>query len=185
MQMIDIANEFGYKIRSFHHGVEAYKIADVLAKEGIGGSVWADWGGFKMEALDGVQANLALRGSRRRLAVIVHSDDASGSQRLNQEAAKAMAAGAEIGLAGQRGPGDQVDHDQSGVGARPRRQDRVARGGQERRRRALDRRSVQRLHEAGEGVDRRRAAVRPRRSVASSGARTSSSASCRSTGTDR
>ncbi len=55
-QMIDIAHEFGYKIRSFHHGVEAYKIADLLAKEGISGSIWADWGSFKMEALDAVKA---------------------------------------------------------------------------------------------------------------------------------
>jgi imidazolonepropionase-like amidohydrolase len=96
-QMVDIAHEFGYKIRSFHHGVEAYKIADLLAKEGISASIWADWGSFKMEALDGVKGNMALvdhAGAR----VIVHSDDPSGSQRLNQEAAKAMAAGAEIGL---------------------------------------------------------------------------------------
>ena len=96
-QMIDIAHEFGYKIRSFHHAVEAYKIADLLAKEGIGASIWADWGSFKMEALDAVKGNMALvdhAGAR----VIVHSDDPSGSQRLNQEAAKAMAAGAEIGL---------------------------------------------------------------------------------------
>ncbi len=96
-QMIDIAHEFGYKIRSFHHGVEAYKIADLLAKEGISGSIWADWGSFKMEALDAVKANLALvdhAGAR----AIVHSDDPSGSQRLNQEAAKAMEAGAEIGI---------------------------------------------------------------------------------------
>ena len=96
-QMIDIAHEFGYKIRSFHHAVEAYKIADLLAKEGIGASIWADWGSFKMEALDAVRGNMALvdhAGAR----VIVHSDDPSGSQRLNQEAAKAMAAGAEIGL---------------------------------------------------------------------------------------
>ena len=96
-QMIDIAHEFGYKIRSFHHGVEAYKIADLLAKEGISASIWADWGSFKMEALDAVKGNMALvdhAGAR----VIVHSDDPSGSQRLNQEAAKAMAAGAEIGL---------------------------------------------------------------------------------------
>ncbi|PYO05073.1 MAG: amidohydrolase, partial [Gemmatimonadetes bacterium] len=56
-QMIDIAHEFGYKIRSFHHGVEAYKIADLLAKEGISGSLWADWGSFKMEAVDAVKAN--------------------------------------------------------------------------------------------------------------------------------
>jgi imidazolonepropionase-like amidohydrolase len=96
-QMIDIAKEFGYKIRSFHHGVEAYKIADLLAKEGISGSIWADWGSFKMEALDAVKANMALvdhAGAR----VVVHSDDPSGSQRLNQEAAKAMEAGAEIGI---------------------------------------------------------------------------------------
>jgi imidazolonepropionase-like amidohydrolase len=96
-QMIDIAHEFGYKIRSFHHGVEAYKIGDLLAKEGISASIWSDWGSFKMEALDAVKGNMALvdhAGAR----VIVHSDDPSGSQRLNQEAAKAMAAGAEIGL---------------------------------------------------------------------------------------
>ena len=97
MQMIDIAREFGYHIRSFHHGVEAYKIADVLAREGIAASIWSDWGGFKMEALDGVKANVALvdaAGAR----TVVHSDDASYSQRLNQEAAKSLAAGRAIGL---------------------------------------------------------------------------------------
>jgi imidazolonepropionase-like amidohydrolase len=96
-QMIDIADEFGYRIRSFHHGVEAYKIADLLAARGISGSLWADWGGFKMEAMDGVKSNLALvhkAGAR----AIVHSDDPSGSQRLNQEAAKAMASGNEHGI---------------------------------------------------------------------------------------
>ena len=60
-QMIDIAHEFGYKIRAFHHGVEAYKIADLLAKEGIGAAIWADWGGFKMEALDGIRAQHGAR----------------------------------------------------------------------------------------------------------------------------
>ena len=97
MQMIDIAHEFGYKIRSFHHGVEAYKIADVLAKEGISGSLWADWGGFKMEALDGIEANLAMMDHAGGRA-ITHSDDPSGSQRLNQETAKGMAAGRKIGI---------------------------------------------------------------------------------------
>jgi len=96
-QMIDISKEFGYKIRAFHHGVEAYKIADILAKEGIGGSLWADWGAFKMEALDGVKANIALV-DRAGARVAVHSDDPSGSQRLNQEAAKAMAAGNLAGI---------------------------------------------------------------------------------------
>jgi imidazolonepropionase-like amidohydrolase len=97
MQMIDIAKEFGYKIRSFHHGVEAYKIADVLAREGISASLWADWGAFKLEAADAVRPNIALVDAAGARA-IVHSDDASGEQRLNQEAAKAMAAGRAIGL---------------------------------------------------------------------------------------
>jgi imidazolonepropionase-like amidohydrolase len=96
-QMIDIAKEFGYSIRSFHHGVEAYKIADILAREGISASLWADWGAFKVEALDAVKANIALV-DRAGARAIVHSDDASGSQRLNQEAAKAMAAGNQAGI---------------------------------------------------------------------------------------
>ncbi|MBA3341278.1 MAG: amidohydrolase [Gemmatimonadaceae bacterium] len=97
-QMIDIAREFGYRIRAFHHGVEAYKLADVLAREQIGGSLWADWGSFKMESLDGVKANAALA-DRAGVRVAIHSDDASGSQRLTQEAAKAMAAGNIAGIA--------------------------------------------------------------------------------------
>jgi imidazolonepropionase-like amidohydrolase len=95
--MIDVAREFGYRIRSFHHAVEAYKIGDLLAREEISASIWADWGGFKMEAADGIKANAALvhaRGAR----VVIHSDDPSGSQRLNQEAAKAMAAGNAAGV---------------------------------------------------------------------------------------
>src|SRR5690606_32569279 len=78
-QMIDIANEFDYEIRSFHHGVEAYKIRDLLAREGISGSLWADWWGFKMEAMDFTRANVALvhdAGAR----AIVHSDDPVGIQ---------------------------------------------------------------------------------------------------------
>src|SRR3954467_11161037 len=96
-QMIDIAKEFGYKIRSFHHGVEAYKVADLLAQNDISASVWADWGGFKLEAADGVRGNAALL-NRAGVRTIIHSDDASGEQRLNQEAAKAMAEGNRIGV---------------------------------------------------------------------------------------
>ena len=97
MQMFDIAKEFGYKIRSFHHGVEAYKIADVLAREGISASIWSDWGGFKMEALDGIKANVGLvhaAGAR----TIVHSDDPSYASRLNQEASKSLAAARVAGV---------------------------------------------------------------------------------------
>src|SRR5690348_8104646 len=49
-QMIDMSHEFGYKITAFHHAVESYKIADILAREGICSAMWADWYGFKMEA---------------------------------------------------------------------------------------------------------------------------------------
>ena len=96
-QMIDLSHEFGYRIRSFHHGVEAYKIRDLMARDSIGGSLWADWWGFKMEALDFTRANLALVHSSGARA-IVHSDDPTGIQKLNQEAAKAVEAGREAGV---------------------------------------------------------------------------------------
>ncbi|HET7229518.1 MAG TPA: amidohydrolase [Longimicrobium sp.] len=96
-QMIDMSHEFGYRIRSFHHGVEAYKVRDLLARDSISGSLWADWWGFKMEALDFTRANLALV-HEAGVRAIVHSDDPTGIQKLNQEAAKAMEAGREIGI---------------------------------------------------------------------------------------
>jgi imidazolonepropionase-like amidohydrolase len=96
-QMMDVAKEFGYHIRSFHHGVEAYKIADLLARDSISASIWSDWGGFKVEALDGVKGNLPLV-HRAGARAIVHSDDPSGSQRLLQEAAKALTAGRQLGI---------------------------------------------------------------------------------------
>jgi imidazolonepropionase-like amidohydrolase len=95
--MVDLAREFGYQIRAFHHAVEAYKVADLLAKSGIGAAMWSDWGGFKMEAVDGVRGNIALVQAAGARAM-VHSDDPIGAQRLNQDAAKAMAAGAALGV---------------------------------------------------------------------------------------
>ncbi len=95
--MIEVAREFDYRISAFHHAVEAYKIADVLAQNDICADVWADWWGFKMEAFDGIRENAALVHAAGGCAVI-HSDSAVGIQRLNQEAAKAMAAGNRIGL---------------------------------------------------------------------------------------
>ncbi|MHB8913191.1 MAG: amidohydrolase [Lysobacter sp.] len=89
--MMDLAKEFGFKIAAFHHGVEAYKLADRLAAEGVCGALWADWWGFKMEALDGIQENIALVDRPAGSCAIVHSDSAEGIQRLNQEAAKVIA----------------------------------------------------------------------------------------------
>lgn len=95
--MIDVAREFDYQITAFHHAVEAYKIADLLAEHDICAAMWADWWGFKMEAYDGVRQNVALVHEAGGCAV-VHSDSEYGIQRLNQEAAKAMAAGKRAGL---------------------------------------------------------------------------------------
>lgn len=97
--MIDIAEEFDYKITAFHHGVEAYKIADLLAKNNICAALWADWWGFKHEAYDMVQANVAIvdQALGGKGCAIVHSDSAIGIQHLNQEASKALSAGLRAG----------------------------------------------------------------------------------------
>src|SRR5690606_8471164 len=97
--MIDLSKEFGFQIAAFHHGVEAYKIADLLAAEGICGALWADWWGFKMEAFDGIQENIALVDRPPNGCAIVHSDSEEGIQRLNQEAAKVMAHARQAGMA--------------------------------------------------------------------------------------
>ena len=96
-QMLELADHFGFQIRSFHHAVEGYKIADRLARAGTAASVWADWWGFKMEAFDGVQENAAMIAHAGARAVI-HSDSPIGIQHLNQEAAKAMYAGRRAGI---------------------------------------------------------------------------------------
>ena len=97
-QVIDMAKEFGYKVSTFHHAVESYKIADLLAKQGICSAMWADWWGFKMESYDAINENIPFVHAAGACA-IVHSDDANGIQRLYQEAAKALADGRRAGLA--------------------------------------------------------------------------------------
>jgi imidazolonepropionase-like amidohydrolase len=95
--MIDMSKEFGYHITAFHHAVEAYKIADLLRENDICAVMWADWYGFKMEAYDAIPENIALVQNAGACAM-VHSDDPNGIQRLNQAAAKAMAAGQRAGI---------------------------------------------------------------------------------------
>jgi imidazolonepropionase-like amidohydrolase len=96
--MLDMAREFGFKIAAFHHGVEAYKLADQLAQEGVCGALWADWWGFKLEAYDAIWENLAFVDAPENGCAIVHSDSEEGIQRLNQEAAKALTRGNRAGL---------------------------------------------------------------------------------------
>ncbi len=95
--VIDMAKEFGYKVSTFHHAVESYKIADLLKANGICSAMWSDWWGFKMESYDAINENIPLVHDAGACA-IVHSDDPNGIQRLNQEAAKALADGRRIGI---------------------------------------------------------------------------------------
>lgn len=96
--VLDLAREFDYKVTTFHHAVEAFKIADLLAEENVCAAVWADWWGFKLEAYDMTPENAALVHAQPNGCTIIHSDSDIGIQRLNQEAAKAMGDGVNIGI---------------------------------------------------------------------------------------
>jgi imidazolonepropionase-like amidohydrolase len=95
--VIDMSKEFGYHVTAFHHGVEAYKVADLLKANNVCAVVWADWYGFKMESYDGIPENLAIL-QKTGTCAMIHSDDENGIQRLNQEVAKAQAAGRRAGI---------------------------------------------------------------------------------------
>ena len=95
--VLDMGKEFGYKVSTFHHAVEAYKIGDLLAVAGTCSAIWADWWGFKMEAYDGIPENAGIL-HKAGACVVIHSDDENGIQRLNQEAAKAQGDARRIGI---------------------------------------------------------------------------------------
>ena len=95
--MLDVAREFHYHIAAFHHAAEAYKMPDLLKASGTCAAMWADWWGFKMEAWDGIPENIPMVDAGGACAMI-HSDSENGIQRLNQEVAKAWAAGRRAGL---------------------------------------------------------------------------------------
>jgi imidazolonepropionase-like amidohydrolase len=95
--MIALSHEFGFHIAAFHHAAEAYKIAPLLASEGICVAGWPDWWGFKREAEDGIRENVAFVDAAGGCAMM-HSDIPILGDRLNTEAAKAAAAGMRAGL---------------------------------------------------------------------------------------
>jgi len=154
MTILDMADEFNYHVSAFHHGVEAYKIADTLAERQVCGALWADWWGFKAESWDGIQENIAFVDRPAGGCAIVHSDSSEGIQRLNQEAAKAMSRGQRVGL--------DIPPERARRYGHPR-ADRHAGSRQDGRRGAVERQSFQRLCPGGPGLDRRRAALRPAR----------------------
>jgi imidazolonepropionase-like amidohydrolase len=94
---LQVADEFGFKVRAFHHALEAYKIRDVLSRRRVAVATWDDWWGFKMEAYDGIPENLALV-TEAGVRAALHSDSPIAIQFLNQAAGKALAAGRAAGV---------------------------------------------------------------------------------------
>ena len=89
LMLINIANEFGFKVRTFQHVLEGYKVAKEIAEHGAGASTFADFWGYKIEAYDAIAYNTAIL-VRHGVNTSVNSDSNERARRLNIEAAKAM-----------------------------------------------------------------------------------------------
>jgi len=89
LMLIRLADEFGFKIATFQHVLEGYKVADEIAKHGAGGSTFSDWWGYKLEAYDAIPWNGALM-TERGVTVSFNSDSNELARRLNTEAGKAI-----------------------------------------------------------------------------------------------
>jgi len=161
-QIIDLSKEFGYKVSAFHHGVEAYKIADLLAANAICGALWADWWGFKAEAYDGIRENIPMVHKAKGGCAIVHSDDAYGIQRTQPGSRQSAGRRPESRHQHLEGRGVDLAFAQPGEGARDPRQDRHAGARQGRGRRDLERRPLQRLQPRRSCLRGRRRHVEPR-----------------------
>src|SRR3984893_18757165 len=89
LMLLRVAKEFGFKVRTFQHVLEGYKVADELAAAGVGASTFSDWWAYKVEAYDAISYNAAIM-TRRGVVVSINSDDAEEATHLNQEAAKSI-----------------------------------------------------------------------------------------------
>ena len=96
--MIDLSHAIGFRIAAFHHAVEGYKVAPLLAANHICAAVWSDWWGYKMEAADGIRENAAFIDAAPGGCAMMHSDSPVLGQWLPIEAGKAAAAGRRAGL---------------------------------------------------------------------------------------
>ncbi|MBT8239205.1 MAG: amidohydrolase family protein [Croceitalea sp.] len=87
--LMKVADKFGFRVNTFTHILEGYKVADKMAEHGVGGSTFSDWWAYKYEVKDAIPYNAAIMASQG-VTVAINSDDAEMSRRLNQEAAKTM-----------------------------------------------------------------------------------------------
>ncbi|HUE96155.1 MAG TPA: amidohydrolase family protein [Longimicrobiaceae bacterium] len=92
LMLIRLVEEFGTRVRAFHHGVEAYKVAPELARHGAAAAVWSEWGAFKIEAYDNTTYNARILHDAGVLTSL-HSDDSQVATRMNWEAAKMLRTG--------------------------------------------------------------------------------------------
>ncbi len=89
LQLLRLAEEFNFTVRTLHHVLEGYKVADEIAAHGAGASTFSDWWAYKVEAYDAIPHNAALM-AERGVLVSINSDSGEEIRHLNQEAAKAM-----------------------------------------------------------------------------------------------
>ena len=87
--LIDVADKAGFKVNTFTHILEGYKVADKMLKHGANASTFSDWWAYKVEVEDAIPYNAAIM-HRVGLNVAINSDDAEMARRLNQEAAKTI-----------------------------------------------------------------------------------------------
>lgn len=89
LQLLRLAEEFGFQIATFQHVLEGYRVADEIAAHGAGASTFSDWWAYKVEAYEAIPYNAALM-SERGVTVSINSDSGEEMRHLNQEAAKTM-----------------------------------------------------------------------------------------------
>jgi len=89
LMIMRVAEDFGFRIATLQHVLEGYKVAPEMAKHGAGGSTFADWWAYKIEAYDAIPHNAALM-TRAGVVASINSDSGDHIRRLNQEAAKAI-----------------------------------------------------------------------------------------------
>lgn len=89
LQLLRVAEEFGFRIATLQHVLEGYKVADEIAEHGAGASTFSDWWAYKVEAYDAIPHNAALM-AERGVLVSINSDSAEEARHLNQEAAKTV-----------------------------------------------------------------------------------------------
>ncbi len=92
LALVRLAEEFGFRVQTLQHGVEAYKIAPELANSGVAAVVWSDWGAFKMEAYDATLYNARVL-IEAGVTTSLHSDNSEIASRMNWEAGKLLRSG--------------------------------------------------------------------------------------------